>query len=270
MQEDLQDALHLEHKRVKYDASLVRMSAEFFLLPENIRQVAYGVCTRKLTDGTTAVMPKIQRNFIRNQLYKRYILLFPGKKLPRCACFNLLNTITSVDSRVLAGLDNLSEELGRENFASLRALLKELPVVTQAPFVLAAAPTIAQTERVELFLKAEFSTHVVMSSTVATHCAHFALSDSKNVNFRSPCNHAHSASCDTCNLAFNLVDNGVIRRAVVHSSPFSLPLKRDSSRFARHQFQPFRLVQRSKHVHGGFRVESERLPLERQPHPRQP
>eukprot|EP00733_Pompholyxophrys_punicea_P000505 Pompholyxophrys_punicea_v1_NODE_143_length_3211_cov_4.433777.p2 type:complete len:263 gc:universal NODE_143_length_3211_cov_4.433777:816-1604(+) len=203
----------------RYNDQIVLNCISFLLSSENIQHVAHGCKTVKLSNGEKVTLPKLQRKVIRTRLWERYqgSFLSAESRVGRTVFYRICNILTSVDQSVLAGLDNLAEELGRENTKTFVDRLSEALLRVGLPHIrdpIKAADElqkkidsyVERVQQVYSFIKSEYQYHIQLSSECATHCIQFALSQ-PNRQLRSPCAHSHSFSCEKCNQVWFLLSD---------------------------------------------------------------
>ena len=103
------------------------------LNPRFIQQVAFGKKDLKLGGGTILTISALGRLQLREHMWKRYKKensdakgeMLPGT-VDRNTYLLTAGIATSADAKKLGALDNISERYGRENFETLREIVRDL------------------------------------------------------------------------------------------------------------------------------------------------
>ncbi|CAF4116917.1 unnamed protein product [Didymodactylos carnosus] len=174
---------------------------DFILSPHICTDMPFGEQSLKLSNGTELFVPNTIRNLIPCRIvdqYYSYILEnSPGfPPLGRTSLLTLLNVCKASTRHGLQDVNYFAVN-GGQAFDDLIQLVAELGLDIGSK-----RSIIDNLKRARMYLKSDYKVHVGKSSTVADHCANYALSFSKDKDYEQQCDHSHHDTCDECqNLA---------------------------------------------------------------------
>ena len=155
---------------------------------ENMQQVAFGTKDLRLDDGTVISIPGTMRIALREYMWKRYKNSTPEPgRLSRSAFIQMATWGTGAQQKSLAGLDNISQRCGEENFDTMEDACKKM--IDSNRELASYKSMTGRIRAFEQFLKKEYVGHVETSSTVASHCIRRLTGGEE---------HGFSATCGGC------------------------------------------------------------------------
>ncbi|CAF1386902.1 unnamed protein product, partial [Didymodactylos carnosus] len=144
--------------RQRFEDYQVEHFIDFILSPHICTDMPFGEQCLKVSDGTELLVPNTIRNLIPSRIIDQYYSYI----LENSPGFSPL------------GLNDLTMDINNK-----RSILDNI-------------------KRARMYLKSDYRVHVSKSSTVADHCANFALSCPKDKDYQQKCDHNHDDICDEC------------------------------------------------------------------------
>ncbi|CAF1119387.1 unnamed protein product [Didymodactylos carnosus] len=144
--------------RQRFEDYQVEHFIDFILSPHICTDMPFGEQSLKLSDGAELLVPNTIRNLIPSRIIDQYYSYI----LENSPGFSPL------------GLNDLTMDINNK-----RSILDNI-------------------KRARMYLKSDYRVHVSKSSTVADHCANFALSCPKDKDYQQKCDHNHDDICDEC------------------------------------------------------------------------
>ena len=164
-------AIHRDRINIKaYEDALAFITNE-----ENIQRVAFGTKDVLLSDGTKISVPNALRIELRNRMFKNYKKLHMDPEGSYCGIseskFYELSTIATPggQQKTMAGLDNISQRYGNENFDLVRELIQNLLNINNE-IAYIYQNLLNQINQLQDYLKYSFKKHLLKYSPVGWHC----------------------------------------------------------------------------------------------------
>ncbi|CAG2256336.1 unnamed protein product [Mytilus edulis] len=175
-----------KQQREKFDAKCLEHFIDFITSNQIIKDLPFGDKTLRLSTGEIRNIPNVVRSIAPVSIIKQYNQLCEEdqvKPLGTSTLYKLLDECAASVRKSMEGLDNYITEGGRA-FVELEKLVVLLPEDTQA--------LKARLQEAKQYLKTDMKIHVRQTSTVADHCAPYALSTSDPC-FKGVCDHEHDS-----------------------------------------------------------------------------
>ncbi|VDI05460.1 Hypothetical predicted protein [Mytilus galloprovincialis] len=188
-----------KQQREKFDAKCLEHFIDFITSNQIIKDLPFGDKTLRLSTGEIRNIPNVVRSIAPVSIIKQYNQLCEEdqvKPLGTSTLYKLLDECAASVRKSMEGLDNYITEGGRA-FVELEKLVVLLPEDTQA--------LKARLQEAKQYLKTDMKIHVRQTSTVADHCAPYALGTSDPC-FKGVCDHEHDSRCDSCSDMADLFD----------------------------------------------------------------
>ncbi|CAG2214456.1 unnamed protein product [Mytilus edulis] len=188
-----------KQQREKFDAKCLEHFIDFITSNQIIKDLPFGDKTLRLSTGEIRNIPNVVRSIAPVSIIKQYNQLCEEdqvKPLGTSTLYKLLDECAASVRKSMEGLDNYITEGGRA-FVELEKLVVLLPEDTQA--------LKARLQEAKQYLKTDMKIHVRQTSTVADHCAPYALSTSDPC-FKGVWYHEHDSRCDSCSDIADLFD----------------------------------------------------------------
>ena len=170
---------------------------DFIVSSHICTDMLFGENRLKLSDGTTLYAPNTVRNLAPSRIINQYNA-FCEENAPNFvplqtgSLFKILEISKASYRKCLQELNYFAAD-GGEAFDRLSEIVKHLNLSNNVTKRLCD-----NLKRSRNYLKSDFKTHVLKSSSIANHCATYALSDLRNSSCREICDHSHDAYCINC------------------------------------------------------------------------
>ena len=184
--------------RIRLDKGKVDHFMEFTSRPYFYQDVAFGSRTLKLESGEEMVMPNIVRTVARCTIINQYLDFCKEENftpLSRATMWRILEVQEASQRKSLKGLDNTAAD-GAEGFEALYEIVDQLEEVGADKEW--SSQTRKRLKDSKLYLKTTYRDHCQEESACPDHCRVFALSDAKDADYQTLCNHEHDYACRDC------------------------------------------------------------------------
>ena len=184
--------------RIRLDKGKLDHFMEFTSRPYFYQDVAFGSRTLKLESGEEMVMPNIVRTVARCTIINQYLDFCKEENftpLSRATMWRILEVQETSQRKSLKGLDNTAAD-GAEGFEALYEIVDQLEEVGADKEW--SSQTRKRLKDSKLYLKTTYRDHCQEESACPDHCRVFALSDAKDADYQTLCNHEHDHACRDC------------------------------------------------------------------------
>ena len=203
---------------------------EFTSRPYFYQDVAFGSRTLKLESGEEMVMPNIVRTVARCTIINQYLDFCKEENftpLSRATMWRILEVQEASQRKSLKGLDNTAAD-GAEGFEALYEIVDQLEEVGADKEW--SSQTRKRLKDSKLYLKTTYRDHCQEESACPDHCRVFALSDAKDADYQTLCNHQHDHACRDCDSLKEVIQE--IQRSISeYSSKINDKEKEDDLRY---------------------------------------
>ncbi|CAF3420316.1 unnamed protein product [Rotaria socialis] len=183
----------------RFDYDQVEHFIDFITSEHVCTDLPFGEKCLKQSNGEELYVPNTIRNMIPTRIIQQYYIYCQESSLGFCplgrsSLYSLLDVCKASTRKSLQGINYFAADAG-EAFDSIEELISELHLdITKHRRVL------ENLKRGRQYLKSDYKVHVTKSSTIADHCATFALSDKLDKDFQQMCDHEHNDTCDECDI----------------------------------------------------------------------
>ena len=179
----------------RFDYDQVEHFIDFITSEHVCTDLPLGERSLKQSNGKELFVPNTIRNMIPPRIIQQYYLScqensFGFRPLGRSSLYSLLDVCKASTRKSLQGINYFAADAG-EAFDSIGKLIDELHLDMARH-----RRPLENLKRSKQYLKSDYKVYVTKSSTVADHCATFALSDKYSKEFRQLCDHEHNGTCD--------------------------------------------------------------------------
>ncbi|CAG2218847.1 unnamed protein product [Mytilus edulis] len=191
----------VKQPRSRMDQVKLQHALDFFFDPCFVQIVSFGTRNINLDTGEHITIPDVVRTSCHSQIIQMYEVYCKDtafEPLGRSTLFYILKACAASKRTNLHGLDNIAAE-GVEGYQALHECtdkLKEINIISTEQHTELSNMLTAS----KVYMKTDFRLHVQESDMCADHCIKWSLSDPKDENFQSKCNHTHSLHCDRCQI----------------------------------------------------------------------
>ena len=215
---------------IRLDKGKLDHFMEFTSRPYFYQDVAFGSRTLKLESGEEMVMPNIVRTVARCTIINQYLDFCKEENftpLSRATMWRILEVQEASQRKSLKGLDNTAAD-GAEGFEALYEIVDQLEEVGADKEW--SSQTRKRLKDSKLYLKTTYRDHCQEESACPDHCRVFALSDVKDADYQTLCNHEHDHACRDCDSLKEVIQE--IQRSISeHSSKINDKEKEDDLRY---------------------------------------
>ena len=216
--------------RIRLDKGKLDHFMEFTSRPYFYQDVAFGSRTLKLESGEEMVMPNIVRTVARCTIINQYLDFCKEENftpLSRATMWRILEVQEASQRKSLKGLDNTAAD-GAEGFEALYEIVDQLEEVGADKEW--SSQTRKRLKDSKLYLKTTYRDHCQEESACPDHCRVFALSDAKDADYQTLCNHEHDHACRDCDSLKEVIQE--IQRSISeYSSKINDKEKEDDLRY---------------------------------------
>ena len=216
--------------RIRLDKGKLDHFMEFTSRPYFYQDVAFGSRTLKLESGEEMVMPNIVRTVARCTIINQYLDFCKEENftpLSRATMWRILEVQEASQRKSLKGLDNTAAD-GAEGFEALYEIVDQLEEVGADKEW--SSQTGKRLKDSKLYLKTTYRDHCQEESACPDHCRVFALSDAKDADYQTLCNHEHDHACRDCDSLKEVIQE--IQRSISeYSSKINDKEKEDDLRY---------------------------------------
>ena len=216
--------------RIRLDKGKLDHFMEFTSRPYFYQDVAFGSRTLKLESGEEMVMPNIVRTVARCTIINQYLDFCKEENftpLSRATMWRILEVQEASQRKSLKGLDNTAAD-GAEGFEALYEIVDQLEEVGADKEW--SSQTRKRLKDSKLYLKTTYRDHCQEESACPDHCRVFALSDAKDADYQTLCNHEHDYACRDCDSLKEVIQE--IQRSISeYSSKINDKEKEDDLRY---------------------------------------
>lgn len=191
--------------RVRVDLNKMEHFLDFINRPYFYQDVAFGTRKLKLESGEILTMPNIVRTVTRSTMVAQYVQFCIEESfepLSRSTLFRILQVRGASQRKALQGLDNTAAD-GVSGFDTLENIVVVMEKLgAPSDWVMATKKSLKDSKR---YLKTQYRVHCTEESACADHCKSFALSDSRDKNFKTLCHDDHNIICESCDSIRNVI-----------------------------------------------------------------
>ena len=184
--------------RVRMDMVKLEHFLDIINRPYFYQDVAYGTRKLKLESGEILTMPNVVRIVTRSTMVSQYMQFCSDENfepLSRTTLFRILEVRGASQQKALQGLDNTAAD-GVAAFDTLEKIAAQLERMgASSEWVKTTKRNLKDSKR---YLKTQYKVHCKEERDCADHCKSFALSDSKDKDFRNVCHDDHNTTCENC------------------------------------------------------------------------
>jgi hypothetical protein len=173
---------------------------DFINRPYYHQDVAFGTRTLKLDSGESVSMPNVIRTVTRSTMVAQYLKYCKDENfdepLSRSTLFRILEVREASQRKSLQGLDNTAAE-GTNAFKTLRSIVDQLKDAGNTKAW--ALGITKRLDKAKQYLKTDYKVSCQEETSLcADHCRVFALNDPDDKDFKTSCDHLHTALCTDC------------------------------------------------------------------------
>lgn len=171
---------------------------EFISSPAYCQIVGFGHKVVKLSSGADIKVPKVVRTVMSSRiisLYQAFCDINCVIPISRAALYRVIKLCSASQKTSLKGLDNTVAD-GMTAVHIMEKIVRKLHTFGLDTETVKRVS--AELHKANQHLKFEIKGHIQPESNVASHCSTFALSDKRETEFQTICDHDHTEVCVEC------------------------------------------------------------------------